>query len=273
MPYIPSLDVSLFWSRIILAIGLLISASEYWYWRREFDRGGLFDWSILQLSHPFWAHSSSAALFDTLFSASGTRALVAAQFWSGVLLLLPLGDIACAAMLVLSALLLTAMAARMPYGRDGSDQMALLLCVGLSLAYFSQNEAFRLVCAAFITFQLLLSYFVAGVAKLRGPDWRNGRGLLAVMKTTTYGHPWVARFLEPRPVLTRTFAHGLIVAELALAGFVFLPAPYLGIAVICGIGFHLGTAVVMGLTTFFWVFAAAYPLAFAVSRFISGTLG
>ena len=268
MADVPALDLPLLWSRAILGVGLVVSASEQWYLRREFGPGGLFDWRILRLSHPFWIRRFRAGLFDALFSATGTRGLLVAQFACGVVLLLPVSGLAHAMAMWSAALLLAAMAARMPYGRDGSDQMAFILCVSLALAYSSANPTFRLVCAAFATCQLLLSYLVSGVAKACGPDWRSGQALVSVMKTSTYGHPAVARILETRPALTRAAAHTLIAGELLLAGLVFLPSPLFEIGIVCGIGFHLGTAVVMGLTTFFWAFVAAYPVAIAVSRFM-----
>ena len=112
----------------------------------------------------------------------------------------------------------------------GSDYMTV---VALSSRLIPWGDTYLAV-------QLTLSYFVAGIVKVRQKEWRTGRAL-----TTLTGLPgWMAW-----PVLLwectfplAWFGHGLCVAYLTV-----------------GVIFHLANAKVLGLNRFFWIWLAAYP--------------
>lgn len=92
----------------------------------------------------------------------------------------------------------------------------------------------------YLAIQLTLSYFVAGLVKLKHKDWRNGSAL-----TRLTGLPaWMA---APVLLWECTFPlawlnHGLCQAYLAI-----------------GLIFHLVNAKKLGLNRFFWIWLAAYP--------------
>ena len=92
----------------------------------------------------------------------------------------------------------------------------------------------------YLAVQLTLSYWVAGLVKLKHKDWRNGSAL-----TRLTGLP--GQLAWPVLLWECTFPlawlnHGLCLGYLAV-----------------GLVFHLANAKILGLNRFFWIWLAAYP--------------
>ncbi len=139
----------------------------------------------------------------------------------------------------------------------GSDRMTLVVLSGLTIELAAPWwPAARLVGLGWIAVQLTLSYFVAGVAKLREPTWRNGSALGAILKSGHYVVPPSVRQLPDIVVgalgfvtlgFELTFPLVFIVAHTAPAFFAL------------ALGFHLVNFLVLGLNRFFWAWLAAWP--------------
>lgn len=116
----------------------------------------------------------------------------------GVLLAPATSRVRTVALLGLSGLML-AKSYRHTYGSDGSDQMSFITTTvagAASLPGLSARQ--RGLLAGFLTFQSTLSYFSAGVAKLRSPAWRNGSAVMGIFRTKTYGDQWLYEFVRER---------------------------------------------------------------------------
>lgn len=94
----------------------------------------------------------------------------------------------------------------------------------------------------YLAVQLCLSYFVAGVVKLRQPSWWDGTALRAFLGP---GWPaWVGwgvivwECLFPLALVSRGFAGGFCAV---------------------GVAFHLANCRLLGLNRFLWIWLAAYP--------------
>lgn len=87
---------------------------------------------------------------------------------------------------VVSGLILMALVIKMfrcSYGGDGANHI-IVLTAGLTFAgYFPENDAGRLISMWFVTAQLIISHFTAGVAKIFGSSWRDGTGIIGVLST------------------------------------------------------------------------------------------
>jgi hypothetical protein len=102
----------------------------------------------------------------------------------------------------------------------------------------------------YIAIQLILSYTIAGLAKIASSEWREGTALPEILGR--YGSAW-------RP--SRFFSWGLMLYELSWPLAYWHPVPY----VLTGMLFHLINAYVFGLNRFFWAWLAAYPALLAVA--------
>ncbi|MFC5805441.1 hypothetical protein [Streptomyces formicae] len=162
-------------------------------------------------------------------------------------------------LLLVNFLFLSFFLFRCGYGLDGADQMLIIVCVSTLLA-LTDSPLLRSAGLWFMTAQLVLSFMVAGIAKLCGEDWRSGRALTGIMTTDRYGLPGIGRVLIRRPVLSRALGWGVIAFEssffLILLGYRPIIFAYLG----AGLLFHAGVAFSMGLNNFLFSFAPAYPL-------------
>jgi hypothetical protein len=149
----------------------------------------------------------------------------------------------------------------------GSDAMTVLVLLGLSVAaLFPDRPRAALGGLGYIALQTVLSYFIAGVIKLKEPSWRRGGALRSFFALPRYGVPAAARTLAAQPALGRAASWGVLVFEctfpLALLG-PQVCAPFIAAALL----FHLLNSALFGLNRFLWAWAAAYPAVFYVSQF------
>lgn len=149
----------------------------------------------------------------------------------------------------LAAVLAVAIAFRGAYN-GGSDAMLVIVLGALALASVGQARIGMAYCAA----QLVLSYFIAGVAKLRDPAWRAGTALPVLVALPQYGvPPALAALLVARPAAWAMLAFECAF-PLALAGRTCAI-----VLLAIGAAFHLVNAICFGLNRFLWTWLAAYP--------------
>jgi hypothetical protein len=149
----------------------------------------------------------------------------------------------------------------MSFGLEGSDEMALVVLVPLALAILpGAPESFRRLALLFVAGQLLLAYLASAGAKVAGTKWRQGTAVAQILSTRDYGIEKRELFDSRVPAFF-LFSWGTMAFEFLLPiGFV-LGGPFLILAVVSGVLFHLSIAAVMGLNRFFPWFLAAYPAA------------
>jgi len=144
-----------------------------------------------------------------------------------------------------------------PYN-GGSDRMGLLILSCLCLEHFLPSLRAREAAFGYLALQVLLSYCVAGWAKITNPEWRTGRASRDVLLFSAYpvsesfraGADW------PRSVCLASWAVMLLELCLPLA---LLSPQALVIGVALAALFHFVNACLFGLNRFFWVWLAAYP--------------
>jgi hypothetical protein len=134
----------------------------------------------------------------------------------------------------------------------GSDAMLAQVLIGLSIAALGEPG----VGLTWIAVQVLLSYVLAGIGKLRQSRWRSGESLKALLAVAKYGAPAWARRLSLRAA--RPLARLVIGAECAAPVLLVGPrAAVIGLGL--GLGFHAANAGILGLNRFLWVWIAGYP--------------
>lgn len=133
----------------------------------------------------------------------------------------------------------------------GSDFMTfhVLLAWTVGLA----SPSLLPLALTYVAVQLVLSYFVAGVVKIRNPEWRSGRALGHVLEQ--YGWALPTKIWRPLAFVILAFELGFPLAF-------FFPWPF----AVVGLAFHLVNAYVLGLNRFFWAWLAAYPALFVASK-------
>lgn len=239
-----------------LCISMAIASLEFLALRREFADGGAFSWQVLS-SRRFT--QAGSFFFGPIFGYRPTIFLLLLRLALSLYLPFLFGTHLFLWALGLLLLISMGLLYRNFYGHDGSDQMSHLILVTLFLSQLSTRTDVRSLGLAFIALQAILSYVVAGVAKLVSASWRNGSAVTKIMKSRAYGHPIIAALFGNSRILRLTAAWGVILFE---CGFLLTPVlPRRGLLLLLagGAGFHLFIALVMNLNTFFWSFLATYP--------------
>ncbi|HEY0253879.1 MAG TPA: hypothetical protein VGC41_20255, partial [Kofleriaceae bacterium] len=216
----------------LAAIAVAIAAIELLVVGRAWTERGVFSRTALRL--------------PIGFGSIGTAILLGLQLASAVSL--PLTSHPAPAIIAFATTWLIAIRFRGSYN-GGSDAMLLVVLLGISI----NRLGYERVGMGYIAAQLILSYAISGIAKLREPSWRDGTALPSLLANPQYNAPAWALRLAGRPV------------SYALLGFEVLFPLALTSRVACmsflaiAAAFHLGNAIVLGLNRFLWTWLAAFP--------------
>ncbi len=248
-------------SEVVALVSVIVVHLEWLVAGRKLHEAGLGDWEIISLRYPALVRRGLDRPLGVLLGWRGMRAISVAMIIAALALLFGLAWPGPAHAVVLLGVVLGSMVfvLRNPYGMDGSDQMAQIVLISACVASLVGSEPLARIACWFVAAQLTLSYATAGIAKLVARTWRDGSAMPRIMRTETYGAAAAGEALRQRPRLALVAAWGVMLVE---AGFVLvfvLPAPaawtLMGLALL----FHLGTALMMGLNSFFLAFLSAYP--------------
>ena len=225
------------------AVASALAALELIAVRRALADDGVFAWPVLRREWP------RRGLADRVLSYRGTLAVLIVQLAAA--LALPWLD--AAAWPLFACLLIVSVRFRGSYN-GGSDAMLLIVVLAVALARSGLARAGLAYAAA----QLVLSYFVSGIAKLRDPRWRAGRALAIVVRLPHYRVPPRIVAALARPRVARLAGWAMLAFECSFPlALVSVPACVGFLAV--GAAFHLANAVSFGLNRFWWAWLAAYP--------------
>jgi hypothetical protein len=257
-------------TRIFACIGVAISSAEFLYNKALLSRCGLLDWKIFSLrysvkkSHWLWM------LIDFIFIPEQTMWMLRLRLLAAVaLMLIPLPASLRSALSLFILLLSILLLFRNNFGSDGADQMTLILFAALCMANAGGNNA-KSVSFAFVAAQCILSYFIAGIAKLASPVWRSGEAVPRILSTETYGLGEVGHRIGASKRIALFLSWGVISFECLFPLGLFLSPTLFYFALAIGVLFHVANAITMGLNTFFWAFVGCYPsLLFIKMRFFA----
>ncbi|MBB5621240.1 hypothetical protein HDE69_002293 [Pedobacter cryoconitis] len=260
---------------IILSIGLFISTMEYIKKIQIFSATGLLSWNVMQLR---WEKKDYNSFFSPLFKLFNEKGLAVIFALRCVIIIglifFPLESTYGWILVGLLGCSLLASSMITFYGSDGSDQMNMLIIITLFLCHFPLGSGSRLATIGlwFIGLQTCLSYTVAGIAKLASAEWRASTAIKDVFSTKTYGSQWAALLMKKYPGLNVFLCWNVMIMETLFPLCLILPFNYALVFIIWGFLFHLFTAIIMGLNSFFWAFMAAYPALFFINHQIQAYL-
>jgi hypothetical protein len=262
----------------IVGVGILVDSAEVLTNRRALDVRGLFNWNVLGVGRAYLVTGPLARPLGQLFQFPSVLVLpwiqVAAALGLFAAPFLPVEPqrlmIALAALTAATARMLFYM--RQQLGLDGADQMFTIVLLSCGLGAVLGDSVAGYAAASYAGLQLLLSYWVAGFAKIISPTWRTGSAIIGITATIGYGEPRMHHVLTCHRWAALSLCWAVIVFECGAPFLVLGGTPGALLLAAIGLGFHLGTAVVMGLNTFVWAFGACYPsvtlIADQLSRFI-----
>lgn len=261
--FLAHFDAYLAIQSLLLGAGLVmaITAAEMLVRFQAYARSGILTWDLGRRAQHVYTRPFLRGLGDFFYHDGRFKVLFVLR------LLLGLGLIACGIFTYLSpALLGVALLSslvvlfRAGPGQDGSFQLRILILFVLLTCSISPWDSlpFR-IGLYFLSAQLVLSYALAGVAKFRGPAWRDGSALTGILGTVYHGNRSVYRLFAGRIQLAKA-ASWMVIGFEVLFPLVLIGNGWvvLGFLVVTFL-FHLSTSFLMGLNGFFLSFVAGYP--------------
>jgi hypothetical protein len=159
-------------------------------------------------------------------------------------------------------------------GMNGAEHVLTANLLALAAAYAAGTPLAAAAALVFVALRAFIEYGAAGWIKLTDArGWASGRNLILVLESPDYGHPGLARLVRRRPEVAAAASLAVIAVEIAVPAALFLPSPWAELLLAGAFAFHLTVAIVMGLNTFVWAFAAAYPAILYCRDLIAAALG
>ncbi len=238
----------------LLGVAAAIAALELAWVRRALADDGVFAWPVLR-GELARAPRPLRALADLGGSRRGVQLVIALQLAAA--LAVPWLDHPAPAWIVVATTLAIAFRFRGSYN-GGSDAMLWIVAACVALARSAPGTAVERAALAYAAAQLVLSYFVAGVAKLSDAAWRRGAALPVLVGLPQYRVPARARTVLAHPLLARLAGWSVLGFECGFPLALLQPRAC-PVLLAAGAVFHLGNALVLGLNRFLWSWLAAYP--------------
>ncbi|HWA73133.1 MAG TPA: HTTM domain-containing protein [Polyangiaceae bacterium] len=251
-----TLELATRWSERLLALSVFLQAIELLLARRAWVDDGVWSWPILKREHEVLP-SPLRWLFSLVLPERPFLGLVLLEAAAALAFGLGVGAVAP---FLLFAEVAVCVRFRGTFN-GGSDTLTVLTTLSFAFAWLLGGAEHPLVgkaCLGYIAVQLTLSYFIAGLAKLKEADWRSGAALRGFVRSRQYGAPpFVRRLLDgERRCQLLSWCVLLFECGFPLAWL----DPRLCTALIAlGLAFHLGNWLVFGLNRFVFAWAAAYP--------------
>jgi hypothetical protein len=247
-----TLAAALLWMERLVALAIALATLELLSVRRAFADGGVFAWPVLRREFAS-APRLVRGLLDATLAERPFQALLALRLLAA--LVLPFFPHGATGAVLLATTLLVCVRFRGTYN-GGSDAMTVIVLLALCVARLDESQVAIQAGLAYAAVQLTLSYFLAGVAKLRASAWRSGRALNAVLLTPPYaGH---TRLTSLPRALGAALAWGTIAFECALP-LAWLDRRVCIVLLATALLFHVANAFVLGLNRFVWAWLSAYP--------------
>jgi hypothetical protein len=254
---------------VLLGLWGLLAGAQWFADAAAWRTHGALGWDLLRLRRSrFWRSAVLARVFAVLPVRAMASGLVLASL---AMIALPPGP----AILPLLALFITATGLLvLRTTPDGASKMTLVSAYGAVLMAAGAASGERALVLAGVIWtggHLTLSYAVAGWSKLTLANWRDGSALRKALNSYIWGHSLPAGLLRSN-ALAWTLAWALILGEALFPLALLAPPQVLAAALGIMFLFHLATALFMGLNTYPWGFAAAYPAVFALGAWLRGML-
>lgn len=240
----------------LAGLAALVGTLELLATRASWSEDGTWRWRTLRQEMP-WAGPLFGTRGFTLLL--GARALAAAG-----LIIAP--SLSFAAILWAASLPVT-VRFRGPYN-GGSDHMLMIVLAALVVATAGATHPIVVQGAvAWVGAQGVLSYWIAGMAKLRHRAWREGSVLPVLVAVPAYGVPAGTQRLLSHPAIARAAAVGVLAFE-CLLPLVLLDERLACAGAAVAAVFHLANAWTFGLNRFLLVWASTWPAIIAISGMI-----
>lgn len=257
----------------VLSLGVLMEVAEIVRGRRALATFFDHQHGEARLSAP----RSSTTLDDRLGSISILSSTFLALLFAHAALALSAtaalayGLVVAAPLALAVALVQWVIEKRLVSSGTSASGLQAILWVSLSLFAVAGDGVGQTAALAFIALQGLLGYFCAGVSKLTHPSWKRGTAIREVLQSDMFGVPRLAALL-PLSLLTAPVSWSALAFEILGPPLSLLsPNAALGFCLVA-LCFHLGVALMMGISQFLFAFGATHPAIYFCATWLHDVL-
>ena len=223
-----------------------------------------YDWFVEELrqsrSFSLYALASSPLVFEGIFHLGIVVTLLWVLGWHTRL------------MTFLTWVFLWSLHARNPTLWDGGDNLIRIVLIYALFAdigaHWSLDAAHRRVLSEdstaqqyvgallhtgavwAVALQLCLVYATAGLAKVAGEVWQNGTALYYILRTGEFAWTGYGAAIWTNSVLVTLLTYGTVAFQISFPFLLIAHPATRRLALVLGMGFHLGIGLVLGLHTF-----------------------
>ncbi len=253
---------------ITLAVQVIIATGELLILHRVYRKDGLLSWVVQRTGPKLGTYVKMLRLdfvcrYPNVLVFFALRILCAMALPVAILFDYPTLPL----LLIITATGLI-MQVRNSQSNDGSDQMAIIGFIALTLASVIDTDVSWSYALFFIAAQASLAYGVSGFLKSQKKGWYNGEYVTEILKTSSYGDKKMLKAALKRKWIAKALGQKVVYGDCLLAiSFAFPPVVCISVLSF-GIILHIGIARIMGLNTFLWSYVSTYPAILYVSSVI-----
>lgn len=254
-------DTLIFIGRLI-GLTIAFGSLEFIKIKESLSETGIWRWSELRTEYLFLP-KLALRLLDWIMTPKRFVDMMTVRFYAAILAFIYPHFILIFIFLFLTTFLIT-LRWRGSFN-GGSDYLTLIILLCLCVGFI--HPLLGKAALWYLTFQVINSYFMAGLYKLKQQKWRDGSAVYGFVSSPSYRTP---KFIVEKcqdVTTSKILAWLVILFELTFP--LVLTHPYLTtIYLAFGLIFHLGNFTIFGLNRFFWVWSASYPALYYCSKLI-----
>lgn len=261
--FLSNIENVIYITTLIFVITTIIESLELLSLKRYYGKNGIWTDEIIDLKFKNYQSNyfqkTTTNLLTKLLHFSNFYKIIQIQLVLAILLLYYQNPIILIILLIIKILISIKWNGSF---NGGSDSMGIVICIGLiiSTTYpsISNNINFQIAGVVYIVYNLILSYFRAGLVKIKNKNWLNGKELIIFTNNTIYNE-------NSKIIKLINYKYNSIILSLVLIlweilfAFSILNLNLTFIFLSIGIVFHFMNFYIFGLNRFFFNWLAAYP--------------
>ena len=237
----------------LMGVAVMLQSLEFIKMKESISENGIWRWSQLRAEYQFLPKIILKFL-DWIMQSHRFIEMMTVRFCAAIITIIYPNALVIFFILFISTFLIT-LRWRGSFN-GGSDYLTLIILLSLSIGFIS--PLFAKAALWYITLQVISSYFLAGLYKIKATKWRLGTAVYGFVSSPNYKTPKFIIEKSRDPSWAQAIAWSVIIFELSFPLVLTLPI-LTKFYLLAGVLFHLVNFVTFGLNRFFWVWCASYP--------------
>lgn len=237
----------------LMGIAVMFQSLEFIKMKESITETGIWRWSQLRTEYLFLPKKIVKAL-DWMMTDKRFIEMMTIRFAAAIITIIYPNIFVIFFILFFSTFMIT-LRWRGSFN-GGSDYLTLIILLCLSVGFL--HPLLGKAALWYITLQVISSYFLAGLYKIKETKWRLGTAVYGFVSSPNYKTPRFIVEKSRNPAWAQAIAWSIILFELSFP--LVLTHPMItNFYLLAGAVFHLVNFMTFGLNRFFWVWCASYP--------------